>query len=260
MNISEQLVNIDLNPESSYVLHDRMENLFPYHAHQKGQLTYVEGGIAYLNTKDKAYFLPARHFIWIPPGLEHFVQQKNRSSVVRNLYFNMADNQVESFYDRMGIYPANNLLLEMLLFTENWSGEIIVDTFENQFLTTIKNLLPKISKHPLPIILPTTNHEKMQPIINYIQDNLEAPLHLDVISKEFGMSPRTFSRLFQSTLETSFLQYLKLSRMIRAMEQLLQTNKTISEIAYETGYNSIATFSNTFYGLVNVRPSEFQKF
>ncbi|WP_159476171.1 AraC family transcriptional regulator [Dyadobacter sp. 3J3] len=260
MNISEQLINIDKNPESNYVLHDRMENLFPYHLHQKGQLTYVEGGIAYLNTKDKAYFLPARHFIWIPPGLEHFVQQKNRSSIVRNLYFNMADIKSSPFYERMGIYPAPNLLLEMLLFTEDWSGEIRVDSFENQFLTTIKNLLPKISSHPLPIVLPTTNHEKMQPIINYIQDNLESPLHLDVISKNFGMSPRTFSRLFQATLETSFLQYLKLSRMIRAMEQLLQTNKTISEIAYESGYNSIATFSNTFYGLVNVRPSEFQKF
>lgn len=260
MNVSDQLINIDRNPESNYVLHDRMENRFPFHHHQKGQLTYVEGGIAYLNTMDKAYFLPARHYIWIPPGLEHFVHQKKNSSIVRNLYFAMPANDPHPFYDRMGIYPANNLLLEMVKYTEKWNGEILADTFENEFLTALRKLLPRISTHPLPIVLPTTDHERMQPVIQYIQANLDAPLHLESVSKTFGMSARTLSRLFQSTLDTSFLQYLKLSRMIRAMEQLLQTNKTISEIAYETGYNSIATFSNTFHGLVNVRPSEFQKF
>jgi AraC-like DNA-binding protein len=260
MEISEQLLNIDQHPGSNYVLHDKMEHRFPFHHHQKGQLTYVEGGVAYLNTMDKAYFLPARHYIWIPPGLEHFLQQKKNSSIVRNLYFAMPPHDIHPFYDKMGIYPANNLLLEMIKFTEKWNGEIVADTFENEFLTTLRKTLPRISKHPLPIVLPTTDHERMQPIIQYIQHNLDAPLHLDSVSIVFSISPRTLSRLFQATLDTSFLQYLKLSRMIRAMEELLQTNKTISEIAYETGYNSIATFSNTFYGLVNVRPSEFQKF
>ncbi|SEJ42765.1 transcriptional regulator, AraC family [Dyadobacter koreensis] len=260
MDVSEQLFNIDRNPASNYVLHDRMENRFPFHHHQKGQLTYVEGGIAYLNTKDKAYFIPARHFIWIPPGLEHFVHQKKNSSIVRNLYFAVPEKISDEFYERMGIYPVNNLLLEMLQYTEPWNGEIMPDTFENEFLTTLRKLLPRISKHPLPIVLPTTDHERMQPVIEYIQQNLDAPLHLESVAKNFGLSARSLSRLFQTTLETSFLQYLKLSRMIKAMEQLLQTNKTISEIAYETGYNSISTFSNTFYGLINVRPSEFQKF
>lgn len=259
-NISDFLESIDHNPLSNYVLHDRMEDNFPFHQHQKAQLSYVEGGIAYLNTRDKSYFLPARHYIWIPAGLEHFVMQRNKASIVRNIYFSTKNDFDYSFYTTMGIYPANSLLLEMILFTESWNGEIEPESFESQFLSTLKNLLPKISVHPLPIVLPTTEHERMRPIIVYIQKNLEAALQLEAVAHHFHMSPRSFSRLFKATLDISFLQYLKLSRMIRAMEQLLQTDKTISEIAYETGYNSLATFSNTFFSLVNVRPSEFQKF
>lgn len=45
--------------------------------------------------------------------------------------------------------------------------------------------------------------------------------------------------------------------MVKAVEMMLQTELTLSEIAYRTGYQSIAAFSNTFYQLTNVRPSQF---
>ena len=41
------------------------------------------------------------------------------------------------------------------------------------------------------------------------------------------------------------------------MEQMLQTKKNISEIAYSVGYNSLSAFSNTFSQLVHRRPTEF---
>jgi transcriptional regulator GlxA family with amidase domain len=45
--------------------------------------------------------------------------------------------------------------------------------------------------------------------------------------------------------------------MVRAVEMMLQTSLTLSEIAYETGYQSISAFSNTFYQLTKTRPSQF---
>jgi len=58
-------------------------------------------------------------------------------------------------------------------------------------------------------------------------------------------------------MSLSFVQYLKLCRVIAAMEQMLQTSKNISEIAYSVGYNSLSAFSNTFTQLVHCRPTEF---
>lgn len=258
-SLTERLKKIDILPDSMYVFHEKMEHRFPIHKHGKAQLTYVEGGIAYLNTKDKAYFLPARHYIWIPAGLEHFVQLRSPSLQVRNIYFCNEHDGEHPFFGQMGIYPVSNLLLEMIGFTEKWRGDVIPGTIPYQFLSTLKHILPEISVHPLPIVLPTTQNERMQEVIRYIYYHISEDLTLAGLAPKFGMSVRTFSRLFQSALNTSFFQYLKLSRIVRAMQLLLQSDKSISQIAYETGYNSISAFSNTFYQLVNMRPSDFQK-
>lgn len=71
-------------------------------------------------------------------------------------------------------------------------------------------------------------------------------------------SVRSLTRLFKTHLDLSFLQYLKMLRMVKAMELLMETNKNVSEVAFEVGYSSIAAFSNTFQQLVNIRPSDFQ--
>jgi transcriptional regulator GlxA family with amidase domain len=60
-------------------------------------------------------------------------------------------------------------------------------------------------------------------------------------------------------MKISFLQYFKLLRMVKAIEMMLQTNKSMSEIAYTLGYNNVSAFSNIFYQLTRTRPSEFAK-
>lgn len=253
------LFAIDEKPETMYVWHSRFEDRFQDHTHLKGQLTYVEGGIIFLYTKEKSYFLPARHYVWIPTGVEHHLQHRYQAAVVRNIYFDTTTDHENPFYNQIGIYPVNNLLLEMFLFSERWNGNINPNTKEYDFLNTLKNILPVVSEHPLPIALPTTENQRLRPVLKYIIDNLANDrLSLESVGKATGFSARTLSRLFQAAMDTSFFQYLKLARMIKAMEKLLETDLTISEIAYGVGYNSISSFSNTFDKMVGKRPSEFK--
>ena len=254
------LFAIDEKPETMYVWHSRFEDRFQDHTHSKGQLTYVEGGIIFLYTKEKSYFLPARHYVWIPAGIEHHLQHRYHAAVVRNIYFDTTTDDENPFYNQIGIYPVNNLLLEMFLYSERWNGNIKPATKEYDFLNTLKNILPVVSQHPLPIALPTTENQRLRPVLKHIIDNLANDnMSLESVGKANGFSERTLSRLFQSAMDTSFFQYLKLARMIKAMEKLLETDLTISEIAYEVGYNSISSFSNTFYKMVGKRPSEFKE-
>lgn len=255
------LAAIDDKPESMYVWHSRFEDKFQDHSHLKGQLTYVECGIMFLYTKEKSYFLPARHYVWIPAGVEHHLQHRFHSAIVRNIYFSTTNGEEENpFYSQIGIYPVNNLLLEMLLFSERWVGNMNLESKEHDFLNTLKNILPVVSKHPLPIALPTTENLRLRPVLKHILENLSNDLmSLESVAKTTSFSERTLSRLFQSALNISFFQYLKLARIIKAMEKLLETDSTISEIAYAVGYNSISSFSNTFYKMVGQRPSEFKE-
>lgn len=255
MSSEEYLRYLDQKPEAIFVVHDKVERRFPVHQHQKGQLTYVDGGIAYVHIQGKILVIPARHYIWIPPGMLHFLTVKSSATAIRNLYFSLTN--AEPFYSRMGIYPVDSLLLEMLIFTERFNRETDKDSRYYPFLTALLNILPEISNNHLHTVLPVTRNERLVPILKYMEGHIAEEISLHLISKEFSISERTLSRIFQAELGISFLQYLKQLRMVKAVELMLQTDLTLSEIAYETGYQSISAFSNTFYQLTNTRPSQF---
>lgn len=256
---SEYLKNIDLKPKSIYVVHERMERSLPFHSHLKGQLTYVEGGVAYIYVEKKTYIIPARHYVWIPKGTAHFLKVRHSATVTRSLYFYTHDDDTNPFYDKLGIYPVNNLLLEMISYTEGWMGYTEKNDPGYHFLSAIKNILPELSPKSFPIALPTTSNTKLRPIVLYLSQNFAQPLTLQGISERFGIGERTLSRLFQSSMNISFLQYFKLLRTVRAIEMIMQDDKSTSEIAYLTGYNSLAAFSKAFYQMTNIRPSDFGK-
>ena len=250
--------DIDRFPESVYVINWKTERNFPEHTHRKGQLIYIEGGIAYIHLTDKTLVIPARHYVWIPAGMSHFVEM-HKSAITRTLYFYGHDDSIHSFYTKGGIYPINNLLLEMLIYSERWNGDVMPGEKDFSFLAGIKSILPEISKKALPVILPTTRNNRMRPVLEYMNAHLTEPLTLTLVSTQMGFSERTLSRLFQSTLHISFLQYFKLLKMVKAIELMLQTDSSMSEIAYSLGYNSLPAFSAIFYQLTKTRPSEFRK-
>lgn len=250
--------SVDSFPASIFVMHERSEIRFPAHRHTKGQLIYIEGGVAFIHLTDKKLIIPARHYVWIPKGMEHYIRM-HKWVVARNLYFYSSDDDTHIFYNQLGIYPINALLFQMLAYSERWDGDVAPTDHAFHFLAAIKNILPEISKKALPIALPTTENERMAPVLDYINENFFETLTLASVSRQTAFSERTLSRLFQATMGISFLQYVKLLRMVKGIEMMLQTEQSISEIAYALGYNSLSAFSNIFYQLTQVRPSDFVK-
>lgn len=260
MGLIASLPEIDTQSDSVFVMHEKSEKLIPLHAHTKGQLSYVEGGIAYVIIDSKTYVIPARHYFWIPKGIWHVVKVGQFATVFRSLYFYGEDDSKNDFYGKLGIYPASELLIQMINYTERWDGEHVDSQSENfEFLVALKKLLPTMSNRSLPIVLPITDEPRVQKIIAYIEQNLGEPLGLKNVSSRFNMSERSFTRLFQSVLKMSFLQYLKTLRMIKAIEMILKTNMTVSEIGESVGYHNIGSFSNAFFEYTNSRPSDFRR-
>ena len=240
-------------------MHERSEKFIPYHSHKKGQLSYVEGGLAYLQLNDKNYVIPARHYFWVPQGLEHILKIGHSGTILRSIFFYTYDDDNSSFFSEVGIYPINHLLMQMIKYTESWDGHIRPNETRYQFLSVIKNILPEISNKKLPISLPFTENERIKPILEFIENNITDNHSLSSLGTQFAMGERSLSRLFQSTLKTSFLQYLKLFRMVKSIELMLESDKSISEIGYLVGYDSLSSFSNTFFQLTNYRPSDFKR-
>lgn len=260
MGLIASLPEIDTEKESVFVMHEKSEKLIPLHAHTKGQLSYVEGGIAYITIDYRTYVIPARHFFWVPQGLRHILRIGYSATVLRSLYFYAHDDTTDPFYSRLGIYPASELLIQMINYTEKWDGRHVNSKDKNfEFLIALKKILPELNNKALPIILPTTDNEQMQKIIKYLEKNIAERLTVKNVSSRFNISERSMSRLFQATLQISFLQFLKTLRMIKAIELILKTQKPIGEIAYAVGYITLSSFSDTFQEFTHSRPTDFRR-
>ncbi|WHT39644.1 AraC family transcriptional regulator [Myroides sp. mNGS23_01] len=260
MEILEQAEkDIDEYPKSIYIMREQLEHRFPPHKHNKSQILLVSGGIAYLKTKEREYYIPAQHYVWIPKGMIHNVKSNTTEIVLLNIYFHEEEmDEKYHFMEELGIYPVSHLMYEMLVYARQWKGVIFPDTWAYEFLTTMKHFIMQDPGKPFSIQLPTTEDQHMLAITDFMHQNLGEELTLTYLAETFGYSVRSLTRLFKTHLAISFLQYLKMLRIIKAMELLMENNKNVSEVAFEVGYSSIAAFSNTFQQLLNIRPSEFQ--
>lgn len=257
MDILKQLINsVDQNPASILVVRQQTEQRLPSHQHNKAQLLLVFGGIAYLQTDEKDFYIPSNHYIWIPKNYPHNLMFNTQDLYIINIYF-PGKNSGE-FYSELGIYPVSKLLYEMLSFSEKWHGEYFKGSWEFEFLTTMRNVLSKENLKKFSIQLPTTDDPRLQAIVGPLRSRLNENLTLEGTAKQWGMSVRSLTRLLQTKLHITFIQYVKMLRIIRAMELIKDSNLNMTEIAYEIGYSNISAFSNNFHQLTNMRPTEFK--
>ncbi len=80
----------------------------------------------------------------------------------------------------------------------------------------------------------------------YIEAHFDENIKLDDIAKEVGYSKYHLNRIFRKSTSQSIHKYLRERRLYEAAYQLLNTDKSIVEIALSMGYSSQPSFTFAF--------------
>lgn len=88
---------------------------------------------------------------------------------------------------------------------------------------------------------------------------MEKNYTLEEIAKEFGISSRTLSRKFKNDLGMNYIRFLRSLRMTKSLELIAENKYNMYEITMLVGYNSLSTFNNIFFKVLNMRPTEYQQ-
>jgi transcriptional regulator GlxA family with amidase domain len=84
------------------------------------------------------------------------------------------------------------------------------------------------------------------------------PLDVPALARIAHSSPAHFSRQFRAVFGETPHRYLQRRRVERAMELLRETDRSVTEICFDTGFNSLGTFSRTFSEIVGESPSGYR--
>lgn len=91
-----------------------------------------------------------------------------------------------------------------------------------------------------------------------MRNEVEKNFDLGAFAAEHHIGYSYFRRMFKNFTGISPRQYCLQLKVMRAKELLLTTNKSIKEISFELGFDSIYYFSRFFKKKVGVTPSQFR--
>ncbi|GKX67303.1 AraC family transcriptional regulator [Inconstantimicrobium mannanitabidum] len=106
--------------------------------------------------------------------------------------------------------------------------------------------------------LKSYDDERVKASIQYIQQHYIGNIQLDNIAMAANISKSECCRSFKRILKITPFEYLMEYRVSKAAELLLRSNKTISNIALDVGFNGISYFGKVFKKYMNCSPSEYR--
>lgn len=98
----------------------------------------------------------------------------------------------------------------------------------------------------------------MNDVIDHIEENISEQLTLQSVSGRFYLSEFHFSRLFKMITGTSVKQYIIGRKLAMAAEKLKDPQNTVTDVAYDLGFDYPEVFSRNFKKWFGIAPSEYK--
>ncbi len=106
------------------------------------------------------------------------------------------------------------------------------------------------------------NMHQNETFINFmkiLEENYRRPMGVDFYAEKLFMSTRNLNLICQSIMNQSVSEMIETRKLTEAKNLLTSTNKSISEIGFELGYNEKSYFSNVFKKKTGQTPTEFRE-
>ena len=103
------------------------------------------------------------------------------------------------------------------------------------------------------------NIPKLKKVLSFLRENYESQLSLTDIAKAADMSPKYFCYFFKEKTGKTPVEYLNGYRIEKASQMLLNSDQSVTEIAFSCGFNDLSYFIRTFKAQKGISPAKFRK-
>jgi len=170
-------------------------------------------------------------------------------------------NTSKTAIDKVYVQLLNIVLKAMKLKNIPYDNEEVENFSLNMQLKPVSENLEFILLHIDHISNYTQKYNKnidIQEVVNYIGEHCREDIYLDILAEKFNTNARHLSRLIKNYTGVNFVDLLASNRVSLVKALLTTTNKSMSAIAKESGFNSKTTFIRTFKKVTGLTPSEYK--
>ena len=150
------------------------------------------------------------------------------------------------------------LIRDFILETENKlpGYNELIDAIGLRLCHILVRLLFKISD----FIQKVSNRIDVEEVIQYMNNHYQKNITIDDLAEVMHRSTSAFMRIFKKETGVSPGEFLIQIRLERARKLLLATEQSITDIAFNCGFNSSSHFATTFLKKYNINPRNYKKY
>lgn len=283
MKLEKTKISSYLNSAISVL--SREESFFqaPFHSHPELELVYVKesfgkriigNSVTNFESGDMVFLGSDIPHVWLNDEIyyQNISKLKAKAIVV---YFNK-DIFGSAFYELQEAKKINSLFenakkglaitgktnkliakkLEQLVEKQNF--EVILGLFEILSILSETADINFINTESYTTINDSYKKDRLTDVYQYIKENYKKEISLDEVAQIANLTPTSFCRMFKSKTKKNFVEYLNEIRISNACKQLIETDMSISEIAYNCGYKTVSNFNKLFKKNTGNTPKEYK--
>ncbi|MFK5971691.1 MAG: AraC family transcriptional regulator [Flavobacteriaceae bacterium] len=250
------------------------------HSHKNFELNYITSGTGRRIVGDNISGFEKGDLVLLAPDLPHCWElldtEKNREPTCVVTHF--SENIITSDFFKM---PELEKVVDLLkqanrgirFKTDNDTEirDILLEMSESEGLEYYIGLLKifnsllkiedrdKLSNPMNQSSVFSKNIEKINKVYEYVFQNIQEGIRLEEASAVLNMAPSSFCRFFKKKTNLTFMEYVKNVRVGIAAKLLAETDKQITQICFESGYNNLANFNHYFKANMGKTPSDYRK-
>ncbi len=238
---------------------------FPLHLHLDIKLIYMTEGEMIIGYPDAEFLVKPGDFLIIFPYTVHSFKTLTPNVDFTSIICNhmICSDFKETLFN---FHPENPIINNKNLPTEiqKYIYELReIDTNESNNFLLIKYLLGVIFARALPLFKLNKNTSKFEKdltvqAVKYVYENFKDDISIDTAAKALNLSRNNIINFFARNINVSFVRYVNSLRIDYAKTQLEATDKSILDIALESGFGTLRTFNRTFKDYTTKTPLQYR--
>ena len=236
-----------------------------HHYHNFFELYYLTGGKCNFFVDDKTYEVLEGDLVLIPKGIIHKtnygMEEHSRIVIECSSQFipDIVKNRIEKFPQ---LYRNSTASGEIRFILKKIEEEYRVsDEFTTEALYSLmKMLFFCVLRNSNNVRISEPKNRLVESVATYIKANFSSDISLSAMAKDHFVSPEHLSRTFKKETGFGFSEFITLVRLQQAESMLKERRgRSISEIAYNCGFNDSNYFSDKFKKIYGISPLAFSK-
>lgn len=249
---------------------------FFWHFHPEYELTYIIKGRGKRLVGDCIESFREGDLVLIGPQVPHtWVSEEKRKQHCHAIVLQFPKKFIEALLNMPELDELNKIFKHasrgLKISHTSSSGLLhqmteLVYSNNSKAITGFLNLFQTINKQKTKILASASYQpsslqqtSRISKVLEYVQQHFTSNISLTKAASVIHLSESAFCKYFKRTMGKTFSDYVNDLKVTHAMMLLLETDKSIQSIAYESGFENISYFNRVFLKKNKCRPSAFRK-